>query len=109
MMAASLTPFIPGSKLAGRFGKLQDKIDELKFNRNREVNNLPVDGIHAQRAIDKIDNKLRGITGQQRKLVEDAPSDQLAPSRQPEQEDMLTRLQNLEMYRDRPSRKLKNR
>jgi len=91
MMAASFMPFVPGSKLAGKFGKLQEKIDDLKFDRKREVINLPYDGTPAQRSIDRIDNEIRGLTGQQRKLVEDAPSDQLAPSRQPEQRDVLQR------------------
>ena len=157
MMAASFMPFKSGSKLAGKFGKLQEEIDDLKFDRKREENNLTVDGTPAQRAIDNIDNKIRGLIRQQRKLVEDAPPDQLVkpgqdvvpssggarpvegeympagesrgiadmtmdeladvmsgvrlgvPStpkpRQPEQGDMLTRLQNLEMNKPKPKPK----
>ena len=174
MMAASFMPFKSGSILIKPFKALQDKIDKLKFKRKREVINLPYDQTPARRSIDRIDNEIRGLTRQQRKLVEEAPPDQLVkpgqdvvpsgggtggtggtgggaggarpvageyiprgesreiadmtmdeladvmsgvrlgvPStptpRQLEQDNMLKRLQNLEMYRDRPSRKLKNR
>tara|TARA_R110002051_G_scaffold114783_2_gene187698 strand:- start:7970 stop:9109 length:1140 start_codon:yes stop_codon:yes gene_type:complete len=159
MMAASFMPFKSGSTLIKPYKELQKQIDKLKFKRKREENNLTVDGTPAQRSIDNIDNEIRGLTRQQRKLVEDAPPDQLVkpgqdvvpssggarpvegeympagesrgiadmtmdeladvmsgvrlgvPStpkpkpRQPEQGDMLTRLQNLEMNKPKPKPK----
>jgi len=77
MMASVFMPFVPGSKLIKPFKALQEQIDKLKFDRKREVINLPYDGTPAQRSIDRIDNEIRGLTEQQRRLVEEAPPDQL--------------------------------
>ena len=140
MMAASLTPFIPGSSFARAYQNLAKKIKKARFDLNREINsNMSSEPIDAMNAIENLQEQIRRYQKEQSRLINNAPDEAFdeiakemvdeAPVTPPEgrfqdallgdivkanealgtptppKEDLLTKLQNLEMYKNRPSRK----